>query len=64
MTQLGLRPTFQSLQYMGIYDSALAERPGSHHTLRLHCSSGGMADELIGLCVVNAEKKTENRRIV
>lgn len=57
MTQLGPRPTFQPLQYMLIYDTVLAGGHGSAQTLRLHCSSGGMADELIGLYVVADEKK-------
>ena len=58
MTQLGKCPTFQSLQYTVIYNTVLAERPGSQRTLELHCSSGGMADELIGLYVVNGERKS------
>lgn len=62
MTQLGLRPTFQSLQYTGIYNTVLAGRPGSRRTLQLHCSSsGGMADELVGLYVVNDEKKRKKK---
>lgn len=46
------------------YCSGRAPWQPTHTTVTLHCSSGGMADELTGLYVVNGEQKTENHSIV
>lgn len=56
VTQLGWCPTFQALQYTGIYNTVLAERPGSQHTLHLHCSGGGIADEPAVLYLPNEKE--------